>query len=167
MTTPSSVVTPNQTLPIGANATRTQLNYGSAYMPQFIPTASNPTPPMPLQQVSSSPTDDALANFRDEMAKMLRGNCGVELPRNRIYQKMYPEYFDPIQCPPGYKIPDFVKFNGEGTKTTWEHVSQYLAQLGEAGSLNELKVRLFPLSLTGIAFSWFYSLPHGSIRVWS
>ena len=48
-----------------------------------------------------------------------------------------------------------------------EHVSQYLAQLGEAGSLNELKVRLFPSSLTGTAFSWFSSLPHGSIRVWS
>ena len=80
---------------------------------------------------------------------------GIELPRNRIYQKPYPEYFDAIQCPPGYKILDFVKFNGEGTKTTWEHVSQYLAQLGEAGSLNELKVRLFPLSLTGTAFSWF------------
>ena len=79
---------------------------------------------------------------------MVRENFGVELPRNQIYQKPYPEYFDAIQCPPGYKIPDFVKFNGEGTKTTWEHVSQYLAQLGEAGSLNELKVRLFPLSLT-------------------
>ena len=111
--------------------------------------------------------DDGLANLREEMAKMLRENFGVELPRNRIYQKPYPEYFDAIQCPPGYKIPDFVKFNGEGTKTTWEHLSQYLAQLGEAGSLNELKVRLFSLSLTGTAFSWFSSLPHGSIRVWS
>ena len=136
-------------------------------MPQFLPTTSSPTPPMPLPQVSSSTMDDGLANLREEMAKMLRENFGVELPRNQIYQKPYPEYFDAIQCPPGYKIPDFVKFNGEGTKTTWEHVSQYLAQLSEAGSLNELKVRLFPLSLTGTAFSWFSSLPHGSIRVWS
>ena len=45
-------------------------------------------------------------------------------------------------------------------------MSQYLAQLGEAGSLNELKVRLFPLSLTGTAFLWFAALPHGSIRLW-
>ena len=67
--------------------------------------------------------DDGLANLRGEMAKTLRENFVVELPRNRIYQKPYPEYFDAIQCPPGYKIPDFVKFNGEGTKTTWEHVS--------------------------------------------
>ena len=28
-------------------------------------------------------------------------------------------------------------------------------------------MRLFPLSLTGTAFSWFSSLPHGSIRVLS
>src|SRR3954454_23152715 len=61
----------------------------------------------------------------------------------------------------------FVKFNGEGTKTTWEHVSQYLAQLGEAGSLNELKVRLFRLSLTGTALSGSSLLPHGPIQVWS
>ena len=28
-------------------------------------------------------------------------------------------------------------------------------------------MRLFPLSLTGTTFSWFSSLPHGSIRLWS
>ena len=71
-------------------------------MPQFLPTASNPTLPIPRQQASSSTTDDALANLREEMAKKLRDNFGVELPRNRIYQKPYPEYFDAIQCPPGY-----------------------------------------------------------------
>ena len=84
-----------------------------------------------------------------------------------MYQKPYPEHFDAISYPQGYKVPDFVKFSCEGTKTTWEHVSQYLAQLGEAGSIEELKVRLFPLSLTGTAFSWFAALPHGSILLWS
>ena len=39
--------------------------------------------------------------------------------------------------------------------------------LGEAGSIEELKVRLFLLSLTGTAFSWFAALPHGSILLWS
>lgn len=160
---PGSVATPNPTIPT-ATTTRPLANYGSTYMPQFLPKTSSPTPPMPLPQVSSSTMDDGLANLREEMAKMLRENFGVELPQNRIYQKPYPEYFDAIQCPLGYKIPDFVKFNGEGAKTTWEHVSQYLAQLGEAGSLNELKVRLFPLSLTGTRIfmvffftTWFHS----------
>ena len=123
----SSVATPNQTLPIGGNTARLLPNYGSVNMPQFTPIVANSNPPMPLPQASSSTTDDALANFREEMAKTLRENFGVELPRNWIYQKPYPEYFDAIPCPQGYKIPDFVKFNGEGMKTTWEHVSQYLA----------------------------------------
>ena len=61
---------------------------------------------------------------------------------------------------------NFSKFNGEDSETTWEHVSQYLAQLGEAGSMDELKVRLFPLSLTGTAFSWFSALCPGSITTW-
>ena len=100
------------------------------------------------------------------MTKMLRENFGVELPRNSIYQKPYQEYFDAIQCPLGYKISDFVQFNGEHTKNTWNHVIQYLAQLGEASSRDEWKVRYFPLSLTGTAFLWFSALPPGSITTW-
>jgi hypothetical protein len=59
-----------------------------------------------------------------------------------------------------------VKFNGDDSKTTWEHVSQYLAQLGEASAIEEIKVRLFSLSLTRNAFSWFVSLPVNFIRTW-
>ena len=95
MSMPGSVATPNQTLPT-ATTTRPLPNYGSTYMPQFLPTASNPTPSMPLPQAASSTMDDGLANLREEMAKMLRENFGVELPRNRIYQKPYPEYFHAI-----------------------------------------------------------------------
>jgi hypothetical protein len=45
-------------------------------------------------------------------------------------------------------------------------VSQYLAQLGEAGSVEALRIRLFSLSLTGAAFAWFSSLPTYSIYGW-
>src|SRR3954471_2400763 len=86
MSMPGSVATPNQTLPT-ATTTRPLPNYGSTYMPQFLPAASNLTPPMPLPQALSSTMDDGLANLREEMAKMLQENFGVELPRNRIYQK--------------------------------------------------------------------------------
>ena len=55
---------------------------------------------------------------------------------------------------------------GVDSKSTFEHISQYLAQLGEAGSTNELKVRLFSLSLTGTAFPWFSSLAPNSIGSW-
>jgi hypothetical protein len=30
-------------------------------------------------------------------------------------------------------MPDLIKFSGDDDRTTWEHVSQYTAQLGEAG----------------------------------
>ena len=70
MSTPGSVATLNQTLPT-PTTTRPLPNFGSTYMPQFLPTASNPTPPMPVPQASSSTMDDGLANLREEMAKML------------------------------------------------------------------------------------------------
>jgi hypothetical protein len=67
-----------------------------------------------------------------------------------------------VPYPQGFRVPNFIKFNGVDNKTTWEHISQYLAQLGEAGNSDPIKVRLFPLSLTGIAFSWFSALALGS-----
>jgi hypothetical protein len=61
---------------------------------------------------------------------------------------------------------DLIKFSGDDDRTTWEHICQYTAQLGEAGVYNALKVCLFSLSLTGTAFSWFSSLAPGSIISW-
>ena len=63
-------------------------------------------------------------------------------------------------------MPDLIKFSGDDDQTTWEHISQYTAQLGEAGAYNALKVHLFYLSLTGTAFAWFSSLAPGSIISW-
>jgi hypothetical protein len=48
----------------------------------------------------------------------------------------------------------------------WEHVSQYLAHLGEAGSVEALRIRLFSLSLIRTAFAWFSSLHAHSIYGW-
>jgi hypothetical protein len=48
----------------------------------------------------------------------------------------------------------------------WEHISQYLAQLGEVISIDALTVHLISLSLTGTAFSWFSSLLPNSIDSW-
>jgi hypothetical protein len=66
----------------------------------------------------------------------------------------------------GWCTTDFVKFNGEGNRTTWEHVSQYLVQLGEVSSVDALNVHLFSLLLTDTAFSWFSSLSSNSIDSW-
>ena len=71
-----------------------------------------------------------------------------------------------ISYPTGWRVPDFVKFSGDNNRPTWEHISQYIAQLGEAGSSKSLRVRLFSLSLTGMAFSWFSSLALNTIHSW-
>ena len=45
-------------------------------------------------------------------------------------------------------VPEFTKFNGDDIRATWEHVSQYILWLGEAGFHDALRVHLFSLSLT-------------------
>jgi hypothetical protein len=93
----------------------------------------------------------------------MRETFGVELSsKSRIYQKSYPMHFDLVPYPVGWHTPNFVKFNGEDNMTIWEHVSQYIAQLGDVGSIDALKVCLFSLSLTDTDFSWFSSLSPNS-----
>jgi hypothetical protein len=43
----------------------------------------------------------------------------------------------------------------------------FLSQLGETSAYDFMKVRNFPLSLTGIAFAWFTSLPAYFIGSWA
>jgi hypothetical protein len=85
---------------------------------------------------------------------------------HKIYQKPYPSIFDSVAYPAGWCVPYFSKFDGEGSHITWEHVSQYLAQLGEVSSIEALHVRLFSLSLIGTAFAKFSSLLAYSIYRW-
>jgi hypothetical protein len=48
-----------------------------------------------------------------------------------------------------------------------EHISMFLAQLGEASAFDLMKVLKFPLSLTGTDFAWFSLLPSCSIGSWA
>jgi hypothetical protein len=86
---------------------------------------------------------------------MIKNKLGVDMGNTRLYRKPYRADFDYVAFPPGWRMPDFVKFSGDDNCTTWEHISQYTAQLGEAGTFNSLKVCLFSLSLTATAFAWF------------
>jgi hypothetical protein len=117
------------------------------------------TTPMPTT------IQEVINRFNANLAKQMKDDYGIEVKnKNRSYRKSYPSSFDSVSYPIGWRCPEFVKFNGDDSKTTWEHVSQYLAQLGEASATEEIRVRLFSLSLTGNAFSWFASLPVNSIR---
>jgi hypothetical protein len=51
--------------------------------------------------------------------------------------------------------------------STYEHANRFLAQCGEASATDALRVRLFPLSLSGLAFTWFSSLPYNSVHRWA
>jgi hypothetical protein len=100
--------------------------------------------------------EECLATVREDIKKQMLETFGVELSnKSCVYQKSYPSHFDLIRYPVGWRTPDFVMFNGEDNRTTREHVSQYLAQLGEVGSIDALRVHLFSLSLTGTIFFGF------------
>jgi hypothetical protein len=86
--------------------------------------------------------------------------------RARVYQKLYPEYFNTLPYPRGFRMPDFVKFNEDDAKMTYEHIGQFLAQINDVGITDAHRVRLFPLSLSRAALNWFTSLPPNSVNTW-
>ena len=108
-----------------------------------------------------------LLKFKEDLANAIKSKLGVDMGGSRLYQKPYPPEFDFVSYPAGWHVPEFTKFNGDDSRTTWEHVSQYILQLGEAGFNDALCVRLFSLSLTGMTFCWFFSFAPNSICNWN
>jgi len=80
-----------------------------------------------------------------------------------VYQNSYHPGLDYVALPQGWNFLDFVKFSRDDDRTTWEHISQYFAQLGGFSSIDEIKVYLFSFSLTRTTFS-FALLPPNSIH---
>jgi hypothetical protein len=107
-------------------------------------------------------------NLTNQLATFLRESFGIEPKgRGRVYQKSYPDYYDQLPYPRGYRVPEFSKFSGEDGKTTLEHIGQFILQCGEASANDTLKLRMFPLSLSSTAFTWFTSLAPNSIFTWA
>ena len=95
-----------------------------------------------------------LHDLMTQLANVLREIFGLEpKDRGRAYQKPYFDYFDQVQFPRGYRMPEFVKFSGDDSRTTLEHVCQFLLQCGEASNSDASKLIMFPLSLFGTAFT--------------
>jgi hypothetical protein len=84
-----------------------------------------------------------------------------------MYRTPYPPTYDQLPFPHKYKVPDFTKFSGQGDVSTIEYVSRFILQCGEAVNQDALKVRLFSMSLSGSAFTWFTMLPANSILYWA
>ena len=123
--------------------------------PQYAAQTMSATDPASHRfgQTSTSNYEADLLRMREDLASMFKSKLGLDVGRSRLYQRPYVDAFDLIPYPAGWRVPDFVKFSCDDNWSTWEHISQYIAQLGEAGSSNSLHVRLFSLSLTGTAFS--------------
>jgi hypothetical protein len=68
----------------------------------------------------------------DQNSTILRDQLGILQKRQAIgYTKPYPSEYDLIPLPPKYRLPEFTKFSGSEGSSSIEHVSRYLAQLGD------------------------------------
>jgi len=140
-----------------------------------IQTMSNTDPT--VNRLASSAQTSTTENYKADLIKMREdlsqlfrkelSQLGLAPSKICLYQRLYPDAFDLVPYPTGWRVPDFIKFSRDDNRSTWEHISQYVAQLDEASSSDSLRIRLFSLSLTGIVFSWFSLLPPNSVRSWN
>ena len=116
----------------------------------------------------SSNYETDLARMKADLSTMLStklSQLGIDPGKNWLYQRP-PDAFDLVPYPTGWRVPYCIKFSGDNNWSTWEHISQYVAQLGEASSSKSLWVRLFSLFFTRTTFSWFSTLSRNSVRSW-
>jgi hypothetical protein len=79
-------------------------------------------PPRAMVESDADPN-----NLTNQLATILRESFSIEpKDRGRVYQKSYPDYYDQLPYPRGYRVPEFCKFSGEDGKTTLEHVGQFI-----------------------------------------
>ena len=60
-----------------------------------------------------------LLKFKEDLANAIKNKLGVDMGTTRLYQKPYPAEFDFTPFPVGWHIPEFTKFNGDDSRTTW------------------------------------------------
>jgi hypothetical protein len=103
-----------------------------------------------------------------KMDDVLQNKFGLKLKnQGHVYTPPFPEWYNRVALPHRVKAPaDFTKFSGQDDTSTVEHIARYLMQLGEASADEVFRIRYFPLSLIGPAFTWFASLPAQSICSW-
>nr|CAD40251.2 OSJNBb0096E05.7 [Oryza sativa Japonica Group] len=60
-------------------------------------------------------------------------------------QQPYPDWFERVPLPNQFKVPDLSKFLGQDGVSTYEHISRFLAQCGEASAIDALKGMIAPI----------------------
>jgi hypothetical protein len=102
------------------------------------------------------------------MTDVLQNQFGLK-PKNQghVYTPPFPEWYHRVALPNRVKVlADFTKFSGQDDSSTVEHIARYLMQLVEDSADEAFRIKYFPLSLTGLTFTWFTSLPAHSICSW-
>jgi hypothetical protein len=88
------------------------------------------------------PDGEMTDGVKEQIARTLR-EFGFKLRgRMKVYQKPYPEYFNTITYPRGFRVLNFSKFTGDDNKTTYERVGQFLAQINDVGITDIHKIKL-------------------------
>ena len=73
--------------------------------------------------------------IKDEVIKIFRQTFGIDLKgRCRSYKRPYPDEYEHVAYPQGFKIPEFLKFTGDDSRTMLEHIGQFIIQCGEASN---------------------------------
>jgi hypothetical protein len=162
----STGVPPNSTYKIAPASNRLQKNmYGGGYH-EVMDYGAIDALPNPGYGTSAGMQDDDI--LVQKMADLMQNQFGLK-PKMQgpAYTPPFPEWYYKVILPPWVKPPtEFTKFSGQDDTSTVEHIARYLMQLGEASADEAFRVRYFPLSLTGLAFQWFTSLPPQSVGTW-
>ena len=127
----------NNALVINSANQHNRVNYNSAPHANVpygaVSSLQHSTPPNFAQHhgtpnVNRPMADDfGSGNIKDEVIKIFRQTFGIDpKERYRSYKRLYPEEYEHVAYPQGFKIPEFVKFTGDDSRTTLEHIGQFI-----------------------------------------
>ena len=88
---------------------------------QIVSTSTQPNSSINLEKF--------LAECKNDLAKMIKESLGVDVKGKTLsYQKPYPMSFDAITYPypASFRLPEFVKFNGDDSKSTLSMLANIL-----------------------------------------
>lgn len=105
-------------------------------------------------QMSERMTQQSDVDWASKIANVMKNQFSLK-PKEPafVYRRPYPEAYNQIPLHDQYRVSDFTKFSGHDNVSTIEHINKFLVQCGAVSATDALKIRLFPLSLSGSAFS--------------
>ena len=119
--------------------------YGAASSLQHVPTPPNFAQHYGTPNVNRPRADDfGSGSIKDEIIKIFRQTFDIDSKgRCRSYQRLYSGEFENVAYPREFKIPEFVKFTDDDSRTTLKYIGQFIIQCGEASTNDIYKLRLF------------------------